>query len=55
VDLPQEIIETGQVVSARIIRVDSDRRQLGLSLKQVASADYLENDLAIASDVESDN
>lgn len=54
VDLPQEIVETGQVVTARIIRVDSDRRQLGLSLKQVASAEYLENDLAVASDVESD-
>lgn len=54
VDLPQDIVETGQVVTARIIRVDSDRRQLGLSLKQVASADYIENDLAIASDVESE-
>ena len=54
VDLPQDIVETGQVVTARIIRVDSDRRQLGLSLKQVASAEYLENDLAIASDVESE-
>lgn len=54
VDLPQDIVETGQVVTARIIRVDSDRRQLGLSLKQVASADYIENDLAIASDVEAE-
>jgi small subunit ribosomal protein S1 len=54
IDLPQDIVETGQVVTARIIRVDSDRRQLGLSLKQVASAEYLENDLTVASDVESD-
>jgi small subunit ribosomal protein S1 len=54
IDLPQDIVETGQVVTARIIRVDSDRRQLGLSLKQVASAEYLENDLAVASDAESD-
>jgi small subunit ribosomal protein S1 len=54
VDLPQDVVESGQVVTARIIRIDPEKRQLGLSLKQVASAEYLEADLAMASDVDSE-
>jgi small subunit ribosomal protein S1 len=45
---PKDIIEKGQVVAARIIRIDPDQRQLGLSLKQVASDRYMETDLARA-------
>ncbi len=54
VNMPHDVVETGQVVTARIIRIDTERRQLGLSLKQVASSDYLETDLAIASDADSE-
>ena len=54
VDMPQDIVESGQVVTARIIRIDPEKRQLGLSLKQVASAEYLEADLAMAGDVDSE-
>ena len=54
VDLPQDVVESGQVVTARIIRIDPEKRQLGLSLKQVASAEYLEADLAMAGDVDSE-
>ena len=52
VEHPQDIVRKGQVVAARIIRIDPDQRQLGLSLKKVASPEYLEADLAVATDVE---
>jgi small subunit ribosomal protein S1 len=44
---PREIVKPAQEVTVRIIRIDSEQRQLGLSLKQVASADYLETDMAL--------
>jgi len=50
VEEPQEIVTRGEVVSVRVIRVDKSRRQLGLSMKQVASSDFLESDLALAED-----
>lgn len=52
IEKPQDIVSPGQVVAVRIIRVDSEKRQLGLSIKQVTSSEYLETDLAIASDSE---
>lgn len=52
VEHPQDVVRKGQIVAARIIRIDPDQRQLGLSLKQVASPKYLEADLAIAADEE---
>ncbi len=52
VEHPQDIVRKGQVVAARIIRIDPEQRQLGLSLKQVSSSEYLEADLAMADDVE---
>lgn len=45
VEHPREVVKTGDKVNVRIIRVDADQRQLGLSLKQVASAKYMEADL----------
>jgi small subunit ribosomal protein S1 len=48
VNHPRDVVQKGQVVTVRIIRVDSDQRQLGLSLKQVASDRYIESDLAMA-------
>jgi hypothetical protein len=33
-----------------VIRVDTEQRQLGLSLKQVASDRFIESDLAMAED-----
>ncbi len=52
VEQPQDVVKQGQVVTVRIIRVDPEKRQLGLSLKQVASNKYVETDLAIAGEVE---
>ncbi len=42
---PREVVKPTQEVTVRIIRIDPEQRQLGLSLKQVASAEYLETDL----------
>lgn len=53
VEHPQDIVRKGQTVAARIIRIDPEQRQLGLSLKQVSSPEYLEADLAAADEVES--
>jgi small subunit ribosomal protein S1 len=48
VNHPRDVVQKGQVVAVRIIRVDTDQRQLGLSLKQVASDRFIEADLAMA-------
>ena len=52
IEHPQDVVRKGQVVAARIIRIDPDQRQLGLSLKQVSSPKYMEADLARAADAE---
>jgi small subunit ribosomal protein S1 len=48
VNHPRDVVHKGQVVAVRIIRVDTDQRQLGLSLKQVASDRFIDADLAMA-------
>ena len=48
VNHPSDVVHKEQVVAVRIIRVDTDQRQLGLSLKQVASDRFIEADLAMA-------
>jgi small subunit ribosomal protein S1 len=44
VEHPSEILQVGQQVVLRVIRTDSERRRLGLSLRQVSSDEYLESD-----------
>ncbi len=48
VNHPSDIVQKGQEVAVRIIRIDTNQRQLGLSLKQVASDRFIEADLAMA-------
>ena len=45
VEHPRDVVKSGEQVTIRIIRIDPEQRQLGLSLKQVASVDYIEADL----------
>ena len=45
---PSDIVEKGQVVATRIIRIDPAQRQIGLSVKQVSSDQFLDVDLAMA-------
>ncbi len=47
---PREVLKPGQTVTLRIIRVDPEQRQIGLSLKQVSSEKYMDADLAMALD-----
>ncbi len=47
VDQAQDVVQPDDRVMVRIIRIDPDQRQLGLSLKQVSSDEYIENDLAM--------
>lgn len=45
---PSDVVQKEQTVVARIIRINAEQRQLGLSLKQVASSQFMANDLNIA-------
>ncbi len=47
VEHPSDVVSVDDNVMVRIIRVDSEQRQLGLSLKQVSSEKFLETDLAM--------
>jgi len=41
---PKEVVKEGLVVTLRVIRIDADKRRLGLSLKRVDQAEYVESD-----------
>ncbi len=41
---PREVVREDEIVTLRILRIDPDNRRLGLSLKQVSSEDYMDND-----------
>jgi small subunit ribosomal protein S1 len=41
---PKEAVHEGQLVTLRIIRIDSAERRLGLSLKRVAKGEYADSD-----------
>ena len=47
VENAQDVVKPDDQVMVRIIRIDPDQRQLGLSLKQVSSDKFIENDLAM--------
>ena len=41
---PKEVVQEGQVVTLRVIRIDTDQRRMGLSLKRVDQAEYADLD-----------
>lgn len=41
---PGEVVSEGDVLTLRIIRIEPDKRRLGLSLKQVEAEEYMDND-----------
>ncbi len=45
---PREVVQEGQVLTLRIIKIDNNRRRIGLSLKRVSSAEYSEQDWRVA-------
>lgn len=50
VNQPSDVVQVDDTLSARIIRIDSKRRQLGLSVKQVHSGKFMAMDLAEAAE-----
>jgi small subunit ribosomal protein S1 len=45
---PKEVVKEGETLTLRIIRLDPDRRRMGLSLKSVAKAEYADLDWRLA-------
>ncbi len=43
---PKEVVNEGEVLTLRIVKIDRAQRRMGLSLKQVNAVDYMEIDLA---------
>lgn len=41
---PKEVVKEGDVLQLRVIKIDPERRRLGLSLKRVQDEDYIEYD-----------
>jgi small subunit ribosomal protein S1 len=41
---PKEVVQEGEVQTLRIIRIDAAQRRIGLSLKRVASSEYVDVD-----------
>ncbi|MCJ7566417.1 MAG: S1 RNA-binding domain-containing protein [Anaerolineales bacterium] len=55
VEHPREVVQEGQILTLRLIKIDRERKRLGLSLKKVASPEYTEIDWQTAvQDIESE-
>lgn len=50
IEHPREVVHEGQEVAMRLINIDNERRRIGLSLKQVDSAEYSDVDWRTAMD-----
>ena len=51
VENPRDVVQEGQTVTLRVLKVEPDKRRIGLSLKKVASAEYADSDwLAFAAE-----
>jgi small subunit ribosomal protein S1 len=44
VEAPRDVVQEGQSVTLRVLKVDAEKRRIGLSLKKVASAEYADSD-----------
>jgi small subunit ribosomal protein S1 len=44
IEHPREVVQEGQILTLRLIKIDADRKRLGLSLKKVASPEFAEID-----------
>jgi small subunit ribosomal protein S1 len=50
IEHPREVVHEGQEVTMRLINIDNERRRIGLSLKQVDSAEFTDVDWRTAMD-----
>jgi small subunit ribosomal protein S1 len=56
VEHPKEELNEGDVVNLRIIRIEADRRRIGLSMRKVDSAAYVDKDMkALAAALQGDD
>jgi small subunit ribosomal protein S1 len=56
IEHPREVVSEGEVLPMRIIRIENDRKRIGLSIKQVDSADFAEMDWKAAlEDIEAED
>jgi len=44
VDHPRDVVAVGDVLTLRVIKIDNERRRLGLSLRRVNSPEFLDSD-----------
>jgi small subunit ribosomal protein S1 len=44
VTFPKEVVNEGEILTLRVIKIDNDERRLGLSLKRVTASEYLDSD-----------
>jgi small subunit ribosomal protein S1 len=44
VEHPRDVVAVGDVLTLRVLKIDLERRRLGLSLKRVNSAKYMSSD-----------
>jgi len=44
VNHPKDVVKEGDVVTLRVVKIDSEQRRMGLSLKKVSSPDFVESD-----------
>lgn len=55
VNHPKDAVVEGQTYTLRIVKIEPDKRRIGLSLKEVGSSRYLDSDWASASDTETED
>jgi small subunit ribosomal protein S1 len=48
IEHPKEVVKEGDKLALRVIKIESDRRRIGLSLRKVDSAQYADQDYAAA-------
>jgi small subunit ribosomal protein S1 len=44
VNHPRDVVNEGEVRTLRVVKIDAENRRIGLSIKRVDDADYMEND-----------
>ncbi|MCL4247334.1 MAG: S1 RNA-binding domain-containing protein [Anaerolineae bacterium] len=55
VNTPREVVQEGDKLTLRVVKIDVKERRLGLSLKKVNSAEYLDRDMERNWDTTNDN
>ncbi|MBI3761827.1 MAG: 30S ribosomal protein S1, partial [Chloroflexi bacterium] len=49
------VVHEGQTLTLRVVKIDPEKRRIGLSLKKVASAEFLDSDWETSETGEADS